>query len=591
MTARPTSARELDFTPVFEVTPSPRDWRDQFIYHLLIDRFDDANPDTPPFDPDRAAASEAGRDDGCRFQGGKIKGVTRRLDYLQGLGVTTIWISPPFKNRQDCDFSCHGYGIQDFLAVDPRFGTMEDLRELVRAAHARGMYVVLDIIINHTGDNWGYKDDQKLPYNETGPYDFGFWRRSNCERTASSPSPGTPREGRGEGSSVGADDAVWPVELQDPDAYKRRGHIRDMGGASLEEAINGDFESLKDLDLTRPQVLDTLIRVYKWWIAQTDCDGYRIDTVKHTEPEPTAIFCNAIHEYAKSIGKDNFFLFGELVAGDELLQKYVGSNTPTDPDTRYPLLDAVLDFPLYFVLEEVIKGLAAPGALIERYEKFRHFYRDYSQAGQYFVTFLDNHDQMHRPYRRFMANERDPNLAVIGAGYLLTSLGIPCLYYGTEQCFDGGGTSDVAVRENMFGGRFGAFRTSGMHFFRPDHPAYQGIARVAQVRAAERPLRYGRQYFRDISGNGSDFGPPNAGKCTLAYARVLDTTSIVVAMNLDAQERNDHVAVDANLNPPGTVLTDLLSGRAYEVKTSPTGIACVHVPLKAREMVILKPNA
>ena len=576
MIAHIASAKDLDFTPAADVFPSPRDWRDQFIYHLLIDRFDSGEENIPRFDADQVAGKQWDRDDGCRFQGGKIKGITRRLGYLQGLGVTTVWISPPFKNRQDCALSCHGYGIQDFCAVDPRFGTMDDLRELVREAHARGMYVVLDIIINHTGDNWGYQDDQNLPYNETGRYDFGFWRRCNCE-------PGGPSE-------PGPDDAVWPVELQDHDAYKRRGRIRDMGGASLEEAINGDFESLKDLDLNNAAVLDTLIRVYKWWIAQTDCDGYRIDTVKHTEPEPTAIFCNAIREYAKSIGKDNFILFGELVADDEMLKKYVGSNTPTDPETRYPLLDAVLDFPLYFVLEEVVKGHAAPSALIERYEKFRQFYRDYSQAGQYFVTFLDNHDQMHRPYRRFMANERDPNLAVIGAGYLLTSLGIPCVYYGTEQCFDGGGTSDVAVRENMFGGRWGAFRTSGMHFFRPDHPAYQGIAKIAQIRAQERPLRYGRQYFRDISGNGSDFGPPNAGKSTLAYARVLDTTSIVVAMNLDAQERSDHVAVDANLNPPGTVLTDLLSGRTYEVKTSPTGIACVHVPLKSREMVILKPN-
>ena len=585
MPAHIASAKELDFTPVADVFPSPREWRDQFIYHLLIDRFDSAEENVPRFDPDQVAGRQWDRDDGCQFQGGKIKGVTRRLDYLKGLGVTTVWISPPFKNRQDCALSCHGYGIQDFCAVDPRFGTMDDLRELVREAHARGMYVVLDIIINHTGDNWGYKDDEKLQYNETGPYDFGFWRRCGCEPA---PSPGT---GGGEGSSLGPDDAVWPIGLQNPDAYKRRGRIRNMGGASLEEAINGDFESLKDLDLSNPEVLDTLIRVYKWWVAQTDCDGYRIDTVKHTEPEPTAIFCNAIREYTKSIGKDNFILFGELVAGDEMLQKYVGSNTPVESDTRYPLLDAVLDFPLYFVLEEVIKGKAAPQALIERYEKFRHFYRDYSQAGQYFVTFLDNHDQMHRPYRRFMAGEKDCRLAAIGAGYLLTSLGIPCLYYGTEQCFDGAGTSDVAVRENMFGGRYGAFGTAGMHFFREDHPAYQRIAKIAQVRAQERPLRYGRQYFRDISGNGSDFGPPNAGKCTLAYARVLDTTSIVVAMNLDSQERSDHVAVDPNLNPPGTVLTDLLSGRTYEVKESPTGIACVHVPLASREMVILKPNA
>jgi glycosidase len=571
-TERLTSVDQLDFTPRGDAFKSPRDWRDQFIYQLLIDRFDDAQ-DHPPYDPGTAPRGRDASTAGC-FQGGKIKGVTRRLDYIKGLGCTTIWLSPPFKNRQDCNYSCHGYGIQDFLAIDPRFGTLEDLQELVREAHARGMYVVLDIIINHTGDVWGYPNNESPPFDEGGTrYDFGFWRRCG-------------ENGR---EDLGPDDAVWPTELQDPDCFTRRGHIRDMGCASLNEAINGDFFSLKDLDLSNPKVVDVMIKCYKHWIAVADIDGYRIDTVKHAHPEGTAIFCNAIREYARSIGKDNFILFGEVVDNDEMIRKYIASNTPVEGEAeRYPFLDACLDFPLYFVLEEVIKGHKPPEDLRLRYEHFQRFYRDFGQAGQYFVTFIDNHDQMCRPFRRFMHGVQDPKVGVLGLGFLLSNLGIPCIYYGTEQGFDGAGPEDTFVRETMFGGAFGAFDTHGVHFFNEDNPIYQGIAKVARIRAEERTLRYGREYFREISGDGIHFGHPQGGHCTLAFSRVLDTQEILVCLNIDASDRNDAVAVDGKLTPAGSTVIDLMRGREFPVEQTDEGTAFVKVPLKGHEMAILK---
>ncbi|WP_370574548.1 alpha-amylase family glycosyl hydrolase [Methanomethylovorans sp.] len=90
-------------------------------------------------------------ENGKRFQGGNLKGIRRRLDYIADMGVNAIWLSPVFKNRVELDDTYHGYGIQDFLELDPRFGTREELRELVKDAHSRGMYAILDIIINHTG--------------------------------------------------------------------------------------------------------------------------------------------------------------------------------------------------------------------------------------------------------------------------------------------------------------------------------------------------------------------------------------------------------------------------------------------------------
>jgi glycosidase len=565
------SVAELDFTPQGEVFPSPRDWRDQFIYFLLVDRFNNGRGNIQLYDPQTAPR---GRDpeNGDKFQGGNLKGVTQRLDYILNLGCTAIWLSPIFKNRQEKNDTYHGYGIQNFLEIDKRFGTLEDLQELVEQAHARGMYIILDIILNHTGDNWAYSGDYPFYYwpGAPAPFEFGFWREAD------------PRPGLME------DDAVWPVELQDPECYKRRGQIWNWNDP--DQAINGDFQSLKELDIARPKVLDTLIKAYKYWIAAADIDGYRVDTVKHMESSATAIFCNAVREYAKRIGKHNFFIFGEVVGDDLTLQRYIGRNSRIEgTDERFPSLDACLDFPLYFLLEEVIKGFTSPLDLRERYERFKTLYADHGEASRYFVTFVDNHDQMSRPYRRFMHGNSYPQQAVLAIGYLLTSQGIPCIYYGTEQGFDGGGDGDEYVRECMFGGTWGAFDTTGVHFFNEQHRIYQGIKAIAGIRAQESALRYGRLYFREISEDSSTFSYPTTGHCTLAFSRILDTDEVLVALNLDASPRQDCISIDRNLTGPGSVMTDLLNAGALKTVEEPSyGRAFVRVPLQAHQLAILK---
>lgn len=560
----------MDFMPKGDIFPSPDDWRDIFIYFLLVDRFDNNQKNLQEFDP---ASTPKGRDaeKGKIFQGGNLKGITRRLDYIKGLGCNAIWLSPIFKNRQEKNDSYHGYAIQNFLEVDNRFGTREDFQELVRQAHARGMYVILDIIINHTGDNWSYEGDYPYYYwkEATGPFNFGFWREVD-------PSAGLQE-----------DDAVWPVEIQRPECYKRRGEIRNWNDA--DEAVNGDFLSLKELAVNRREVLDTLIKCYKYWISIADVDGFRIDTVKHVEDSATAVFCNAIREYTKRIGKQNFFIFGEVVADDITLQRYIGRNTRIEgSNERFPSLDACLDFPLYFSLEEAIKGLVNPSVLRERYERFKTLYADHGAAGQYFVTFVDNHDQMCRPYRRFMNGNSFIRQAVLAVGYLLTSQGVPCVYYGTEQGFDGGGDNDSYVRECMFGGQWGAFNTTGRHFFDTKHLVYRDISRIAAVRQSEPALRYGRQYFREISGDGTDFGHPLSGRCTLAYSRILDDCEILVAMNLEGSPRNDFVTVDSDLTPAGKTMVDLLDRRRRVTVEERGQRHALRIPLEGHDMAILK---
>lgn len=564
-----TTTAHLDFRPATPLHPSPDEWRDQFLYFLLVDRFDSGAEGIPPYTPGKnnGTADPATRG---QFQGGTLKGIIRRLDYIRDLGCTAIWLSPILKNRQESDTSYHGYGIQNFLEVDPRFGTLADLQELTLEAHKREMYVVLDIVFNHTGDLWAYPDDNPYYYWEGRQFPFGYWRQTD-------PAAGLQKE-----------DAIWPMELQNPEAFKRRGQIRNW--YDERETRDGDFLTLKELDLPRPAVLDTLIRIYKYWICAADVDGFRIDTVKHMEDSAVAIFCNAIREYAHSVGKHRFFLFGEIVADDATIQRYIGRNSRIDgTDERFPALDAALDFPLYFILEEVIKGFGSPALLRERYNAFHKQYADHGAAGRYFVTFIDNHDQMARPYRRFLHDNPHPRQAVLAVGYLLTTRGIPCLYYGTEQGFDGGGPDDAHVRECMFGGSWGAFSTAGRHFFNPQHEIFCTIAAIAAVRREQPALRYGRLYFREVSGNGINFGQPNDGNCTLAYSRILDTREILVALNLTNATRDEYLAVDSRLSPPGRRLQDLLEPqRTATVQKAPDGHACIRLELPPYGMAILQ---
>lgn len=171
----PTSLAHADLRPRGRVHKSPDDWRDQVLYFLLPDRFSDGSEEERPlFDranpeqfkgSDKRTWMEAGK----KFQGGTLKGILSKLDYLQTLGVTTLFLAPIFRQRRDLE-TYHGYAIQNFLDVDPRFGTRQDLRHLVDAAHDRGMYVLLDITYNHTGNNWFY-DENGVP-KETLPYRF-----------------------------------------------------------------------------------------------------------------------------------------------------------------------------------------------------------------------------------------------------------------------------------------------------------------------------------------------------------------------------------------------------------------------------------
>ncbi len=533
--------------------PSPADWRDQWIYFLLIDRF--CNPDSPP----RFAPFD-GQHDG--FQGGTFNGVRERLDYLKQLGVGALWLSPVLKNCQFHASTYHGYGIQDFLQVDARFASdpraarenpqlaEDELRALVDEAHARGIYVILDIVLNHAGDVFEYvlRDVGSAEADwQDSPYTIR-WRDENGRgRTDWSAPPDQPAP----------DAAVWPAELRRNELFRRQGRGGEAGGdfASLKELVTGLRETT-EADGPHYPVRKALIRAYQYLIAKYDVDGFRIDTLKYIEPEFAQVFGNAVREYALSIGKKNFFTFGEVYDNEEQIARFIGRNAAEEGDLMG--VDAALDFPLFFKLPSVLKGQLPPAEVVALFRHRKAVERDvissHGEASRYFVTFLDNHDQTARfHFRSPDAPERFGDQLTLGLGVLFALQGIPCVYYGTEQGLHGRGERDLAVREALWG-KADAFNRA--------HPVYAILERLASTRREQAAMRYGRQYFRPISGDGVHFGISTVPGGVLAFSRILNEQEIVVLANSQTESGwTGEVIVDTSLNRVGAKYELLFSNR------------------------------
>jgi glycosidase len=615
--ARPASIREDVRLPRREAYfPSPTDWRDEVLYFLLVDRFSDGREaGRPLLDRTRLAAArpagwrwdEWSRSGQERFQGGTIAGVRSQLPYLKELGVTTLWLSPVFKQRAHLD-SYHGYGIQDFLEVDPRFGSRADLVALVSAAHEQGLRIILDIIFNHSGPNWVYPEGlpggEFTPHYTTARYAFGEWLGAAGERIA---------------AIAAADDGVWPRELQDFEDYTRAGS-GSLGAGDLDDPNAGhkrsDFITLRDFRLQAPGLLTDLAACYKYWIALTDCDGFRIDTLKHVSLEEARNFCGTVQEFCANLGKANFLLVGEVAGGDFAQDRYL--------DVLERNLSAALDIgEMRPALTGVAKGLVHPGAWFAGFDPGNATMGSHRNLGNRHVAILDDHDHVFGQKLRFSAEAASDHQVAAGTALQLFSLGIPCVYYGTEQALGGPepaerrwlpewGGSDRYLREAMFGpqhprqsGRagiapaaedqglpgFGPFGTAGRHVFDQQSPAYQRIAALCALRQAFPVLRHGRQYLRPLSIFGRRFEVLGAGEL-IAWSRILDDEEALCVVNgHGTAARGGDVLVDAGLNPPGSTMTVVLNtaeaggapaaahptGSTLPVQRTPDGTAFVAI--------------
>jgi len=534
--------------PLNGLTPSPEDWRDCWIYFLMVDRFNN-----PAASPVSAFDSKFGG-----FQGGTIEGMRQKLDYLKDLGVGAVWFTPVLKNcqflnREPNEGTYHGYGIQNFLEIDPRFSSAagdaaKELRQFVDDAHGRGIYVIFDIVLNHTGDVFAYPSGSEAAFSDA-PYNHVHWRdeRGNARadwtvaENVANPLP---------------DATVFPDELRRNEFFRRQGMPRPGGPETV-----GDFSSLKQLLTANCELGDILIRCFQYLIAAYDVDGFRIDTLKYLDPDFALRFGNAIREFALSAGKKNFFTYGEVYDDETKISQFIGRNVSTAGDMVG--VDASLDFPLFFRLPLVLKGMLPPSDVVSMYQVRKQVEQgvisSHGEATRFFVTFLDNHDQRSRFY---YCDPQDPHRfddqTTMALACLFALPGIPSVYYGTEQGLHGSGDSDQNVREALWG---------KPQAFDLNHPFYATIQRITRVRNQQAALRYGRFYFRPISGNGVQFGVSKFVAGVLAFSRVLNDKEVVVIANTNTQAVFvGSVIVDSNLNPEGLQMDILFSNKQAPIE-------------------------
>ncbi|HXJ89454.1 MAG TPA: alpha-amylase family glycosyl hydrolase [Candidatus Binatia bacterium] len=554
-------------TPAAAPFPSPEDWRDRWIYFLMLDRFN--NPSGPP------AHSPFNDPDFSGFQGGKFSGVRQELSYIKNLGAGAIWLSPVLKNFQFDPNTYHGYGIHNFIGAEPRFADNaaaadDELRTLVDAAHQQDLLVIFDIVLNHTGNAFAYQcdpTDQFCISNQGAQASFhpspqpGQWRdatgvaRPDFPDVATIPNPSL-------------DAVVWPLELQKNSFFRRQGTPDPNGDDTV-----GDFSVLKQMVTADADLQRFLIRSYQYVIARFDIDGFRIDTLRYLKGDLARLFGNSMREFALSIGKKNFFTFGEVFDSnaEQDIARFIGRNT--SDQSELVGVDAALDYPLFNTLKPVVKGFAPPAAVVGMYQNRKsvevNVLSSHGDATRYFVTFLDNHDVKERiRYVDPVDPTKFDDQVTMALACLYSLPGIPCLYYGTEQGLHGSG-SDPAVREALWGGPG----------FDEQSAFYQDIQQIASVRARQSALRYGRFYFRPISGDGVNFRVSGFPQGVVAFSRILNDQEVVVAANTNtASTQQVDVIVEILLSSAGDAFDVLYSNQTAPQAPQPVRLVLAGTP-------------
>ncbi|GAA0561137.1 pullulanase-type alpha-1,6-glucosidase [Paractinoplanes ferrugineus] len=505
-------------------------------YFVLPDRFANGNRanDRGGLSGDRLKTGYDPTDKGF-YHGGDLQGVIDKLDYIQGLGTTAIWLAPVFKNRPvqgsgtDLSAGYHGYWITDFTQVDPHFGSNADLKRLVRLAHQRGLKIYLDIIVNHTADviqyaqnKYDYIDKATAPYKDSQGRAFEDRNYSDGRNgfppvSAATSFPYTPV------FPTAADKKVKvPGWLNDPTMYHNRGNSTFAG----ENSEYGDFYGLDDLWTERPEVVRGMTKIYADWITSTGIDGYRLDTVKHTDLDFWPQFASGLK---KAAGRD-FFMFGEVYSAEpEIESTYV----------RQGGLPATLDFSFQAAAQGFVTGNGSAQALADVYAKDPLYTARDTDADR-LPTFLGNHD-MGRIGSFIESGGSDPTSYLrrdeLAHELMFLTRGQPVVYSGDEQGFTGPG-GDKDARQDMFASKsadyldddlIGTDRTHAVDNYDTKHPIYRTIASLAALRKANPALSGGEQFTRYSAG------------------------SVLAVSRIDRTRRNEYVVAANNATTAQTV--------------------------------------
>lgn len=560
----------------------------EVIYFALPDRFDNGDPanDTGGL---KGGKLQTGFDPGDKafYHGGDIKGLTRKLDYIQNLGASAIWVGPIFKNKPvqgpkgQESAGYHGYWITDFTQVDPHLGTDAEFKALVDAAHARGMKVYMDIIVNHTADVIQYKEGAAQSYPYRSKADYPFSTRGGVKGPAINPGfagdsvataenwsrltdPGfayTPVIPKGEGK------VKVPAWLNDPIYYHNRGNTDWKG----ESAQYGDFVGLDDLATEDPRVIAGMIDIYGAWIDRFGVDGFRIDTAKHVDAAFWRSFVPAMQARAKAKGIPNFHIFGEVTTGDVYDPALLASWT------RNSGLPAVLDFAFMQAAISASSGKSGTQDLARMVED-DVLYQGGKAAAMQLPTFLGNHDAGRIA---MFLKQAKPGIGAdellardkLAHALLLTLRGVPTIYSGDEQGFVGEG-NDQLSRQDMFASKtaiynaealVGTSATTAQANFDEAHPLYQFIANLAKLRRSTPALTSGTTVLRASSDT--------PGLFAVSRFDPSDGREVLLAFNTSTKDVTAQVEVDTASQTFAT-----LAGSACAATSSAPGSVSVPLP-------------
>lgn len=351
------------------------------LYLIMPDRFANGNPENDVVPG--MLENKVDRNEQYARHGGDFKGISEHLDYISDLGVTAVWLNPTQENDMK-DGSYHGYAITDYYQIDRRFGSNEEFLQLVNEAHGKGLKVVMDMIFNHCGsENYLFKDR---------PQDDWFNFRSNYVQTSF-----------------------------------KTASVMDIHASDYEKAIATDgwfTQVMPDLNQRNRHVARYLIQSSIWWIEYAGINGIRQDTHPYADYDFMSTWCKEVlEEYP------HFNIVGETWLNSNVLVSYwqKDSKLAAPKNSNLP---TVMDFPLTDLMTKAFDE--------ETTEWSGGLYRLYDYHTQDFVyanpmsllTFLDNHDTS-----RFCKSEEDSkNITRYKQAitYLLTTRGIPQIYYGTE---------------------------------------------------------------------------------------------------------------------------------------------------------------
>ena len=560
------SATGAGNVPAGAAAPAPfraRLPQDEVIYVLLTDRFENGDPsnDHGGLSGGRLVTGFDPTDKGF-YHGGDLKGLTSRLDYIQSLGVTAIWLAPIFKNKPvqggpgDESAAYHGYWITDFTRPDPHFGTEAELHRFVTAAHERGIKVYFDIVTNHTADVIVYKEcptsacpyrsHADFPYTRHGgvegqPINEGFMGDEAPYQTAANFAKLTrPDYAYTPYVPAGEEHVKVPEWLNNPIYYHNRGDTDFKG----ESSTFGDFVGLDDLMTENPRVVQGFIEIYGAWIDRYQVDGFRIDTARHVNPEFWQHFVPAMLDRAHAAHIPNFHIFGEASAG-------------TDPaalavHTRVDQLPAVLDFAFAAAVRESVAGQSGTEVLAKVFED-DVLYEGGADRALQLPTFVSNYDDGRFAYfvrklRPGVSDEETLKRVLLAHAMLFTLRGVPIVCYGDEQGFAGIG-GDKDARQDMFASQvpsyladrlLGSSNTHGSHFD-TQHPLYRAIAELARLRHASTALRRGRQIVHSYGPKPGLFAAsridPNTGDETVA---AFNTSTGPITAQVAIEVRSQH---------------------------------------------------